>query len=311
MRAFISYSHKDHHILERLHIHLVQLRRENLITEWCDREISAGGNIDQTISEELENCDLFIPLISPDFLASNYCYDIEMKRALERHNEGEALVIPIIVEPSDWQSTPLKNIKVLPKDGNPIVEWTNQNNAFLDITQHLRKITSEPKPNEFPEFKTDQKQNIASERYRIKKDFDEIDKKDFVENTFNKIKKFFIENVEEINLIDGIKAKYQEIDANKVRCIIVNKEKSNDTAYLNIFINNGSNLSFGDINISHSENPTENSVNGCFRVENDDYEQYYSSNLFTFSNIPEKLSETELISHLWSDLLSRVGINYD
>ena len=102
MKVFISYSHKDCEALERLHTHLAPLRSEGLIDTWYDRQILAGGKIDAEIGRELESCDLFLMLVSPDFLASDYCVNREMKRALERHREDAAHVVPIIVEPCDW-----------------------------------------------------------------------------------------------------------------------------------------------------------------------------------------------------------------
>ena len=145
MKALISYSHKDNWALDSLHTHLVMLRRENKITEWFDRKILAGGDLDQEISEQLESCHLFLPLVSPDFLASNYCYEKEMTRALERRDAGVLRVVPIIIEPCDWKASPLGKLKALPRDGKPVVEWPNKNAAFLDVVSELRRILSEDK----------------------------------------------------------------------------------------------------------------------------------------------------------------------
>jgi hypothetical protein len=84
MKAFISYSHRDETKLERLHAHLAMLRCDRGISEWFDREIKAGSTIDRQISDQLESCQLFLALVSPDFLNSGYCYDKEMMRAIER-----------------------------------------------------------------------------------------------------------------------------------------------------------------------------------------------------------------------------------
>jgi hypothetical protein len=105
-QAFISYSHRDEKPLDRLHTHLAMLRREKLLTAWHDREILAGANIDRSIDSNLKNSDLFLALLSPDFLASNYCYEREMQIALQRHQEGNLRVIPIVLEPCDWKSSP-------------------------------------------------------------------------------------------------------------------------------------------------------------------------------------------------------------
>ncbi len=130
---FVSYSHRDEGTLERLKAHLSPLRRDGRIETWYDREIRAGGEIDGEISAELEACDIVFLLISPDFLNSDYCMNTEMTRAMERHEEGTARVIPIIVEDCYWKSSPFKNLKALPKDGKPISNWTNENTAFLNI----------------------------------------------------------------------------------------------------------------------------------------------------------------------------------
>src|SRR6188508_835251 len=87
---FYSYSHKDEAFREELIKHLTMLRRSGLISEWHDRKILAGDEWDKKISEYLEKSDVILLLISSDFLASEYCYDIEARRALERHNNGEA-----------------------------------------------------------------------------------------------------------------------------------------------------------------------------------------------------------------------------
>ena len=113
MKAFISYSHEDEVHLARLHTHLAVLKREGRIDAFFDRDILAGRELHRDIAEQLESCRLFLLLVSPDFLASDYCIEREMVRALERHGAHEAIVIPIIIEPCDWASTPLRHLRAL------------------------------------------------------------------------------------------------------------------------------------------------------------------------------------------------------
>jgi hypothetical protein len=143
-KAFISYSHRDEKSLERLHAHLATLRREGKITAWYDREILAGDDIDGAIGTNLKESEIFLALVSPDFLASNYCYEQEMAKALQRHAEGTLRVVPVILEPCDWKTTPLGKLKALPKDGKAISTWTNENIAYLDVVTELRRLA----PNE-------------------------------------------------------------------------------------------------------------------------------------------------------------------
>ena len=92
------------------------------------------------IDMHLETASIILLLVSPDFLASDYCYDIEMQRALERHKSGEARVVPIILRPCDWQHSPLKDLQCLPRDGKPVTQWPDQDEVFNTITQGLRRV---------------------------------------------------------------------------------------------------------------------------------------------------------------------------
>lgn len=89
-------------------------------------------DIDATISKHVEECDLLIALLTADFLDSRCCYERETKRSLELYEKGSLRVVPIIVEPSDWQSSPLGKLKALPTDGNPVSEWKNIDTSWLD-----------------------------------------------------------------------------------------------------------------------------------------------------------------------------------
>ena len=135
-----SYAHEDEALCDQLEKHLVQLQRQGLIASWHDRMIPPGGTWADEIDRHLETASIVLLLVSPDFLASNYCYDIEMQRALERHRLGLARVVPIILRPCDWQHPPLQDLQCLPRDGRPITQWPDQDAAFLDITRGLRRI---------------------------------------------------------------------------------------------------------------------------------------------------------------------------
>ena len=104
LTVFYSYAHADEELREQLEKHLALLRRQNVVNEWHDRMIDAGCEWEDVISNHLERADVILLLISANFLASNYCFEIEMERALERHNAGEAHVIPVILRPCDWHA---------------------------------------------------------------------------------------------------------------------------------------------------------------------------------------------------------------
>jgi hypothetical protein len=99
VKIFCCYAREDEALLNKLKSHLRSLQREGLIDVWHDRNISAGSVWEKEISEQLNDAQVILLLISPDFMNSDYCYSIEMKRAIERHECGEACVIPIILRP--------------------------------------------------------------------------------------------------------------------------------------------------------------------------------------------------------------------
>src|SRR5215218_1859001 len=102
IRAFCSYSHRDEEFLKQLNVHLTVLKRRGLIDDWNDRKIGAGQEWREAIEENLKAADVVLLLVSDDFMASEFAYEEEMGRAIERDERGEALVIPIIVRPAIW-----------------------------------------------------------------------------------------------------------------------------------------------------------------------------------------------------------------
>lgn len=139
--AFVSYSHKDERYRQSLDISLAQLRRDHLISVWHDRKILPGQKWDQEIDENLNSAALVLLLVSPDFLASEYAYTREMSRALERRKSGSAIVVPIILRPSDWKNSPLKYLQALP-EGHPVSRWPNRDEAWLNVAHGLRQLIS-------------------------------------------------------------------------------------------------------------------------------------------------------------------------
>src|ERR1044071_2992856 len=121
-RVFFSYSHADEAYRDRLEKALAMLKRQGIIETWHDRRIVPGAQLDQIISTELESARLILLLVSLDFLASDYCYDVEMRRAMQRHEAGETQVVPIILRPCDWRGAPFGRLTALPKDGKPVTK---------------------------------------------------------------------------------------------------------------------------------------------------------------------------------------------
>lgn len=139
VEIFYSYSHKDEEFRDELETHLSMMKRNGEITGWHDRRIIPGEEWEGEIDEHLESAGIILLLISPDFLASDYCWRVEVKRAMERHREGTARVIPIILRKCDWSSSPFGKLQALPKDGKPIKTWSDRDEAFTDVVSGLKR----------------------------------------------------------------------------------------------------------------------------------------------------------------------------
>lgn len=143
IELFFIYARYDEKLLNRLQKQLSPLKSQGLISGWYDREIVAGMEWEFEIDKHLNTASIILLLVSPDFIASSYCYGREMKRALERHDAGEARVIPVILRPVIWWDAPFGKLQVLPKDAKPVTTWPNRDKAFLDIAIGIRKAVKE------------------------------------------------------------------------------------------------------------------------------------------------------------------------
>lgn len=137
-RVFLSYAHEDEDFKNDLIKHLALLKRQSVIETWHDREMTAGDEWKGEINSNLEKADVVLLLVSADFLASDYCCDIEMRCALERHESDNAKVIPIILRAVDWHAAPFGKLLALPKDGIPITQWPDRDSALTDVARGIR-----------------------------------------------------------------------------------------------------------------------------------------------------------------------------
>ncbi len=136
---FISYSHADEGLKDKLKTHLANLVNNKKITTWDDREIPAGDEWEEEINHFLKTSEFILLLISSDFLASKYCTSVELKIAIDRHNKKEAVVIPILLRSCDWSDASFGKLQGLPKDMKPVTSWNNQDEAFTDIVKGISR----------------------------------------------------------------------------------------------------------------------------------------------------------------------------
>jgi tetratricopeptide (TPR) repeat protein len=139
IKLFYCYARKDKSLRDKLEIHLSSLKRRYQLTNWHDREILPGKEWEQTIDENLNTAHLILLLISPDFMASDYCFGKEMTRALERHGDGTCRVVPILLRPTYWKDAPFSTLQLLPIDAKPITRWPDRDEAFENVVTEISR----------------------------------------------------------------------------------------------------------------------------------------------------------------------------
>jgi TIR domain len=154
-KIFFAYSREDEHLRNKLAEHLSMLRQQGVISEWHDRCINPGDEWRSEIDENLKSADIILLLVSSSFLASKYCCEVEMRTAIERHESGESIVIPVILRAVEWAETPIgidgkKNLgklNALPKNGEPIISsnWNDQDEAFRSVAKGIGEIVKKTK----------------------------------------------------------------------------------------------------------------------------------------------------------------------
>lgn len=284
VKVFFSYSHKDENLRNELEIHLSTLKRQGIIQTWHDRRIGAGKSFGAEIDANLETSDIILLLVSPYFIASDYCYNVEMQRALERHKDGEAHVIPVILHPCDWKQTPFGKLRATPTDGKPVSKYPNQHDAFLSITKDIRRIAEEItnkteveaekfKQSQLGDLRTEPKAKIIkkprSSNLRVRRKFTDIERSKFIAESLEYLANFFENSLTELeSRATGIETEFRRIDANHFTAAIY--EKGRLVSRCKIWLESDI-YSSGEIRYSSSISISDSSWNESLHVDDDGY----------------------------------------
>ena len=145
-RVFYSYAHEDAKLRERLATYLAPLKHQQKIVEWYDRKIEPGSNWETEISSQLESAELILFLLSADFLASEYCFGVEVEKAMARLKRGEVRVVPILLKPCVWEESRFSQLQIIPRDAKAIASRSSPDEALNDVANEIRKLVSESPP---------------------------------------------------------------------------------------------------------------------------------------------------------------------
>lgn len=138
LRLFLSYARADATLKQRFDVHLAGLKRSGKISTWSDPDIEPGADWAQTIKQQLADADIILLLVSPDFMASDYIWGVEIEAAMQRHREGKALIIPIFLKDTVWQDAPFARLQGLPRDGKAVNQHPDPEPVLAAIAKEIR-----------------------------------------------------------------------------------------------------------------------------------------------------------------------------
>ncbi len=308
---FFSYSHKDEELRNELEVHLSMLKRQGLLRAWHDRRIGAGKDIHTNISSELEEANIILLLVSASFLASDYCYDKEMARALEKDSEGSARVIPVILHPCDWHNAPFGHLRATPLDGKPVSMFANRDEALTQVAKDIRSAVEDlgyPAQEEgvSQEVAPMQEQSSSTPRssnLRVKKKFTDQEVDEFLESSFEYISRYFESSLSELQARNqNITTKFKQIDANCFTASIYNEgaRASECTIW------SGGDQSFiGGIAYYGGITTSRNQYNESLSLENDGYSLHLKPMGMSHYGMSEKneLSQEGAAEFYWGLLI--------
>ena len=311
VEVFFSYSHRDETWRDELEVHLAALKRQGIISTWHDRRIIAGTELDPMINKKIVEADIILLLISPYFLASDYCYEREMEIAMQRHENQEAVVIPIIIHPCDWRETPFGKLMACPQDGQPISKYPNFHDALFEVEQEVKKAAMKIQP-EKDEDDLTPKQGMVSDNQiftdhqrssnlRIKKKFSDHEKDQFITSAFEYIANYFEASLLELsNRNHNCTSEFRRIDLHKFTASIYLDGKATSRCKINL-----DNLYDSGWEILYSyETHSSGSYNASLNVADDGYSLYLQLGYGMFGhNDDEMMTCQGAAEYYWSLLI--------
>lgn len=316
VNLFFSYSHVDEELRDELEKHLSILKRQGIIDTWHDRRIEAGKNLDPEITQNLEKAHIILLLISSDFLASDYCYDREMTRAMERHLSGDARVIPVILRSCAWHKAPFGELMAVPTDGKPVAKFPSLDEGFLDITNAITKIAEpmvttegfQAQPNK---TKTQQSipatQQLRSSNLRVRKEFTDQERDTFKDDAFEYIANYFEGSLEELQRRnEDISSRFKRIDANTFTASIYRNGKK--LSECSIWVANKG--SFSDEILYSCDGSSNGSFNQALTTVDDGYSLFLKLMMSLSGDNDTMLTMEGAAESFWSILIEPLQGDY-
>jgi len=142
-KVFVSYSHLDTRFLGELNVQLTILKNKGYLQWWTDQSLVAGDEWEQAILDQLEESDIILLLVSAYFLASKFCWGVELRNSIGRHEAGKARVVPIFVRHCTSEETPLETLHGVPRKDRPVASWKDRHKAWTEVANGIQRAVEE------------------------------------------------------------------------------------------------------------------------------------------------------------------------
>ena len=312
---FFSYSHMDESLRDQLEVHLSALKRQGLIAAFHDRRITAGSDLGKAIDTDLNSAEVILLLVSPDFIASDFCYDREMTRAMERHEKGDARVIPVILRPCDWHDLPFGKLLGVPRDGKAITTWTNADEAFQDVVRSIKAalkqlgerttpaVPAVPVKQMKPSWGAAVESTLAgpprSSNLRVKRQFSDYDLDQFRHEGFDFIIKYFQNSLEELVARNpALNQVFRRIDTDHFSAAVY--QNGDKVCMGSAALSGGAMHGSSAIEYSMTDAPRSGSMNEAVYAKADDQKMYFEAlGMQSYGRDKEKLTPEGAAELFW------------
>lgn len=310
-KLFISYSHADAALLAILKTHLKPLERSGLVVPWFDGYLLPGDDIDTRVRSALEKAELVALLVSPDFLASDYCYEIEMETAVARHERGEARVIPVIARECQWQGTPFGRLVAVPTDGKPIMstQWPDKDEAWTIVAKGIAAAAKSTTVARVPEqpaaVSTRPTPRTTPMQVHSNKKATDKDRDEFKQSAFDHIARRFEDSL--VALSGDLSGSLRRIDANRFTATIY--RSGSKVAGCTVWIGGGH---WGANSICYVGNDSgeTSSTNESLSVEDHDGDLGLKPQFASARGRSDGVLDADgAAEHLWTEFVERLKYN--
>jgi TIR domain len=316
LKVFISYSHADEAFRKELDAHLSPFVRNRSLKMWHDRKLLAGTPVDSAIMEKLETSDVFLALISPNFIDSDYCFELEFARARERHDEGTMNLVPVILRACQWQKVPLlAGLLATPKDGKPVTSWPNKDEAWNDVADQIGRLVAASQNGQSASVpKTSLLQNVPLEHKATetsarglglklpKAPPSDRDKDKFRLASFEAIYGIFEKSLSEAEHQESVEGQIRRLDANRFCAVLYldGRKVSAVTIYIS-----SSGFGGNGINFVNQEDADTNASNGWFSVADHEGALHFGSNaMFGGGGRDRQLAASDVAEEIWNSFIA-------